>query len=162
MMTSDQRRRYLRHRKLEAFALVKLGGLFGKPFRLASDSEDKYGFDSVSVDDSIRAGCRSRSFRDVGRNDFTIRTGYDSNAKTEWEKILEGRQHVMVYAFESNYTKHIVLDFRVDAEVLNKLRKGAKSYENGDGSYFIAIDATAACDAGIVVGIGGDWGAAGW
>ena len=148
-MNSDVQRDYLRHRKLEAFALSMLKRLFRVEFRLASESEDRWGFDAVSADGVIRAGCRSRGAAYAKYNDFTIRSGRDSGANTEWAKVIMGRQHVMLYAFEPAYAKYVVVDFRGKLDALPGIADDTR--ENGDGTYFRPVPFGKAWDAGMVV-----------
>jgi len=68
--------------------------------------------------DAVRIGCRVRRFEYLARygNEFTIRSGRPSNAKTELTKIIEGWGDYFFYAFsnetETNLSKWILGDLK--------------------------------------------------
>ena len=120
-------------------------------WRVAEMSEDRAGFDLVR-EGQLRAGIRIRREGYAARyNDFTIRLSRPSGAVTEYQKILNSVQHVMVYGFAPDLARVAVIDFRGRLYELACFKAAAKLKRNGDGSAdFFPIEMTHARQAGMV------------
>ena len=153
-MRPDVRRDYEAMRKHEDAAISLLGriGISPPKWAIVTGSADRFGFDMIA---KITAGVRIRRESYRHYEDFTIRLSRPSGAMTEVEKIMRGRQHVMVYGFEPDIIKKVVvLDFRTferRALLAGVLKTYGRRQKNGDGSStFVTVLVKRAREAGLV------------
>ena len=153
-MRPEVRRDYEAMRKHEeaAVAILCKLGISPPKWSIVTGSADRFGFDMIA---KITAGVRIRREAYRRYEDFTIRLSRPSGAMTEYEKIMRGRQHVMIYGFEPDINeKVVVLDFRT-VERRTLLAGVVKAYgrrlNNGDGSStFYTVPVSRARQAGLV------------
>ena len=96
--------------------------------------------------DAVRIGCRVRKYEYLARygNEFTIRAGRPSGAKTELTKIIEGWGDYFLYGFCDEREERLCQWFLGDMKVFrlwfnrqlagNKGRRPGSGKSNNDGS----------------------------